>query len=360
MQAAGRGIGEYLGLFRKRRAELLDRGDPAGYDKRVATTWALAFAELGQAGPAAGLLRLAACCAAEDIPLYLLLRPRPGLPELGAQVAPLLEPLLDDDLARDEAVAGLRRYSLISAPRDGRVSVHRLVQAITLAQLPADAAAEWRRAAAAVIEAALPATPRTRRPGRSFAALLPHAQAVLALASDGMHKIAGYLGATGNYAAARDLQRQVLQAREADLGAEHPDTLATRARLASWTGDAGDAAAARDQYAALLPVCERVSGAEHPETLTDRDNLALWTGEAGDAAAARDQLTELLPVRERVSGTEHPHTLTSRANRARWTGAGRGRGRGPRPVHRTTAGHANGSWAPRTPTRSSPAHKLAH
>ena len=66
---------EYLGLFRARRAELLGRGEPAGYDKRVATTWALAFAELGGAGPAAGLLRLVACCAAEDIPLGLLLRP---------------------------------------------------------------------------------------------------------------------------------------------------------------------------------------------------------------------------------------------------------------------------------------------
>ena len=51
-------------------------------------------------------------------------------------VASLLVPLLDDDLARDEAVAGLRRFSLISAPRDGLISVHRLVQAITLDQLP--------------------------------------------------------------------------------------------------------------------------------------------------------------------------------------------------------------------------------
>ena len=75
MQASGRSIAEYLGLFRARRAELLGRGDPAGYDKRVTTTWALAFAGLGEAGPAAGLLRLVACCAAEDIPLGLLLRP---------------------------------------------------------------------------------------------------------------------------------------------------------------------------------------------------------------------------------------------------------------------------------------------
>ena len=156
MQASGRSIAGYLELFRARRAELLGRGDPAGYDKRVATTWALAFAELGGAGPAAGLLRLVACCAAEDIPLDLLLRPGLAAEDFDAGVAPVLVPLLEDELARDEAVAGLRRFSLISAPRNGLVSVHRLVQAITLVQLPAAEAEAWRRAAAALIDAAVP------------------------------------------------------------------------------------------------------------------------------------------------------------------------------------------------------------
>ena len=96
----------------RRRAELLGRGEPIGYDKRVTTTWALAFAQLGGAGPAAGLLRLAACCAAEDIPLPVLLRPGLAAGDLDAAVAPVLVPLLDDDLARDEAVAGLRREAL--------------------------------------------------------------------------------------------------------------------------------------------------------------------------------------------------------------------------------------------------------
>src|SRR5580692_7685277 len=78
----------------------------------------------------------------------------------------------------------------------------------------------WRQAIAAVIEAALPRTAQDPAAWPTFAALLPHAQAALAPASDGMGKIATYLGATGNYTAARDLQRQVLQAREADLGVE--------------------------------------------------------------------------------------------------------------------------------------------
>ena len=79
-------------------------------------------------------------------------------------------------------------------------------------------------------------------------------------------------------------------------------------------------AGARDQYAALLPIRERVQGAEHPDTLTTRANLASWTGRAGDAAGARDQYAALLPVSERVLGAEHPATLTIRANLAYWTG----------------------------------------
>jgi hypothetical protein len=321
MQASGRSIGEYLGLFRARWAELLDKGDPAGYDKRVTTTWAVAFAELGQAGPAAGLLRLVACCAAEDIPLQLLLRPGLAAGDFDGVVGPLLVPLLGDELARDEAVAGLRRFSLVSAPRGGLVSVHRLVQAITLAQLPAPEAETWRRAAAAVIGAALPGDPRDPGCWPVFAALLPHAQAALDPASYGMDQVARYLGASGSYAAALAVQRQVLQAWEETWGAEHPDTLTARSNLASWTGLAGDPAGARDQFAALLPVRERVSGAEHPHTLTARAELAYWTGEAGDAAGARDQFAALLPVSERILGAEQPDTLTDRANLARWTGA---------------------------------------
>ena len=320
MQASGRTVGQYLGLFRARRAELLGRGDPAGYDKRVTTTWALAFAGLGGAGPAAGLLRLVACWAAENIPLGLLLRPGLAAGDFDAVVGPLLMPLLQDELARDEAVAGLRRFSLISAPRGGLVSVHRLVQAITLDQLSQEEAEAWRQAAAAVIQAALPGDPQDPGCWPVFAALLPHAQAVLAPASYGMDQVARYLGASGSYAAALTVQRQLLRAREEALGAEHPDTLTARASLASWTGWAGDAAGARDQYAALLPVRERVSGAEHSHTLITRANLAWWTGEAGDPAGARDQYAALLPVRERVSGAEHPETLTDRANLARWTG----------------------------------------
>jgi hypothetical protein len=268
VQAGGGSLAGYLALYWQRRADLLGRGEPTGYTNTVATTWRLAFEDVQQAAPgAAWLLRLLAFCAPEAIPLRLLLQPRPGLAgRLGGEVAPVLRPLLEDPLAASDAIAALRRYSLISPAADGSLSVHRLVQAVTADQMSAGLARELRNAAAALIEDAIPADTGPPATWPTCAALLPHAQAALADNSDGMARMANYLGRSGSYAAARNLQRKVVEARERVPGLEHPRTLDARSNLARWTGEAGDPAAARDLLAALLPVDERVKGPEHPET----------------------------------------------------------------------------------------------
>ena len=307
MQATGCTLAGYLALFRDRRTEMLARGEPTGYSKTVATTWALAFDRLERSTPrAAGLLRLLAFYAPEAIPLHLL-QPRPGLAGwIGDELVPVLAPLLEDPLAVRDNIGALRQYSLVTLAADGSVSLHRLVQAVTADQMPAELAEKWREAAAALIETAIPGD--TEPPGTwpICAALLPHALVALADDSAGMTRIARYLGSSGSYAVARDLQRRILDAQEQVLGPEHPETLVARHELAFWTGYAGDLAAARDQFADLLPLRERVLGPEHPHTLIARANLARLTGQAGDPAAARDQCAELLPVEERVLGPEHP------------------------------------------------------
>jgi hypothetical protein len=320
--ATGYSLAGYLASFRQRRTDLPARGEPAGYSEALATTWKLAFEHLQlTARGAVGLLRLLANYAPEAIPLPLLLQPRPGLAErLGEKVMPVLVPLLEHERAAQDAIAALRWFSLVTPAADGSVWVHRLVQAITVAQMSAELAAAWQWAAATVIEAALPADRRSPETWGAFASLLPHAHAALTDDSAGMWTIASYLGNSGSYAAARDLYQRVFDARAQVSGPEDPDTLTARANLAYWTGQAGDAAGARDQYAALLPVRERVRGPEHPKTLADRANLAGWAWVAGDAAGARDQYAALLPVDERVLGPEHPDTLTDRANLADCTG----------------------------------------
>jgi Domain of unknown function (DUF4062)/Tetratricopeptide repeat len=324
VQATTGSLEGYLGSFRQRRDDLLARGEPTGYDKTVATTWSLALRRLEESAPsAAGLLRLLACLAPEPVPLALLLADAQVAGELSPDVAATIGPLLGDSVAAGDAVAALRRYSLVTPAGDGLVLVHRLVQAVTLARMPAEVASQWKQAAAALVRAAIPADTRLPAVWPVHAALLPHARAVLDLADGGMWQIAQSLGHSGSYLAARDLFQLIVGAQMEDdvYGPEHPATLAARHSLARWTGDAGDAAGARDQFAALLPIQERVLGAEYLDTLNARRNLARWTGDAGDAAGARDQLAVLVPIDERVLCPEHPEALAVRQNLAFWTGA---------------------------------------
>ena len=61
---------------------------------------------------------------------------------------------------------------------------------------------------------------------------------------------------------------------------------------------------------------ERLLGADHPDTLASRNNLATayWAAGRMDEAITLDE--QALADRERVLGPDHPDTLTSRRNLA--------------------------------------------
>jgi hypothetical protein len=323
MQATGTAMAIYLPLLRNRQSDLLARGEAAGHPLDVAATLGLALSRLaGRAPAAARLLRLLAFLAPEPVPLGLLLTDQQttGLP--GPEAEAGIGPLLGDPVATGDAITALRRYSLLSPAGDSMVLVHRLVQAVTRAQCTAGEAAQWKQAAAALVEAAIPADSRAPAAWQSFAALLPHALAVIDLTNDGMERIAGYLGFSGSYQVARDMFRAIMDAYVADdaYGSEHRCTLTARRELARWTGVAGDVLGARNQFVALLPISERALGPDHPDTLATGQELARWTGVTGDAASARDQLAALLPIFERVLGRDHPDTLIALGNLADSTG----------------------------------------
>jgi hypothetical protein len=314
MNAVGRSLREYLTLYRARGAEIRARGRAAGYDEVIATTWSLALDEISAATPrAVGLLRLLACFAPDDIPVRLLLRPGAGSP--GTLPVPVAADVtaLTDEVTLDGAISALRAFCLVTPPsRDGAVSVHRLVQAVTLDGLEPRVAQAWHKAAESLVRTAVPADPRDRSSWPTFAAVRPHAQAVLSPASQAAEHIARYLGHSGSRAAARDLLREVAAAREEELGASYPGTLRARGQLAYWTGRAGDPAAALVQFAGLLPDLSRVLGADHEYTLSARGNLGRWTLRCDDPAAARDEFAGLAADLSRIWGPHHPDTLSAR------------------------------------------------
>ena len=93
----------------------------------------------------------------------------------------------------------------------------------------------------------------------------------------------------------------------------------------------------------------RVLGADHPDTLASRNNLAAAYESAGDLGRAIPLLEQALADSVRVLGADHPDTLTSRNNLA---GAYRAAGDLGRaiPLHEQALADRCGCWAPTTPT----------
>jgi hypothetical protein len=320
--ATGRTIRSYLTLFRAYRTELLSRGTPSGYSKTVATTWSLALAELeANTPPAVALLRLLACCAPEPVPIGLLLNPPAGtMNQIPSGIREILILLLKDPLASDDAWQGLRRFSLISFAGNDELLVHRLVQVVTLDQMPTGQIAMWRQATAVLIESAIPTDPSLPATWQAFDSLLPHAQTALRPDSEGIRRIANYLQQRGNYTGARDLWGVIAKTSEQLLGADHRRALVARCKHVELTGEAGNARTARSHLMALVPRMEQTLGPGDRETLAARVYLADATGESGNPAAARDQLVDVVPMIEQATGPEHPDTLAARFALAQYTG----------------------------------------
>ena len=141
IEACGCSIGHYLDLFRTRRQELLERGQPSqDYPDTVATTWELSFQKVKEASPAAaGLLNLCAFLAPDDIPKKLLV-------EGAEHLLKSLVAAVQDPVAFNDALAALRRYSLMEVG-DEALAVHRLVQAVVRDRQNAKEKKKWAGAA---------------------------------------------------------------------------------------------------------------------------------------------------------------------------------------------------------------------
>jgi tetratricopeptide (TPR) repeat protein len=311
-------LAHYAMLFATRALELLKRGQPLRYQHTVATTWSLALQRLREAEPAAvDLLTLASFLAPDDLPLPLLAAHATELPEPLAGTAA-------DPLTLADAVAALRRFSLVRVVADG-LYVHRLLQTVVRADLDIDAEWTWATAALRLLYAGFPEWgevanwPQCER-------LLPHA---LAAADHGQRLEAepeqwlwlkaesgSYLWHKGQYRQALGLEEQALAGFRRVLGDDHPETLTSMNNLATSRYVLGDLDGARDLHEQALAGRRRVLGDDHPDTLTSMSNLAAILADLGDLDGARDLHEQALAGRRRVLRDDHPDTLTSMSNLA--------------------------------------------
>jgi tetratricopeptide (TPR) repeat protein len=286
IEAAGITIGEYLRLFRRHPTHLLGP---------VATTWALSFKRLERENEVAtALLKLFAFLASEEIPR-----------ELARKAA-------GSDLKLAEALAALRRYSLMEGNRYG-VTVHRLVQAAVRQQLSTGAQEEkW-------ADSAIRSLYRLRAVAGT-ARLLPHLMVVaahaerLGVATDTTVELlrgAGtFLRDRAEYSSARDVFERALRTAEAAFGPDHQEVAIEADNLAQVFHKLGKLREAADLTQRALRIERSQSGPFHPRVAVRIVNLARIVRDAGDLSRSAQHMREALDIEEKVYGSHHPRIAT--------------------------------------------------
>src|ERR1044071_5812189 len=286
----GVGFANYLDGFKKQRQALLNKQGPVvGNDereqqkRRVATTWAVNFADVEKNSPAsADLLRLSAFLAPDAIPLELL---ENGGEELSELLAAKLAELVDNPLALDELLSPLLRFSLIRRDDEKRTySIHPLVQEVVRDGLSQEDQEAWAERVVRVVNVAFPDPEFENWPVCDR--FLPHALACAGLIkswgmefTEGgrlMNQVSSYLQDRAEYVQAEPLLRRALAIFEKALGSEHPYTATSLNNLALLFNTQGKHQEAEPLLRRALEIREKALGPEHPEAAESLNNLALF------------------------------------------------------------------------------------
>ena len=278
IRSTGESLSRYLELFQERQLEILEKFGPIGdeYTATVATTWDLSFQKAREEVPAStDLLNLCAFLAPDDIPKSLLTGGAKHLPETLASA-------VKDEMALNDAVAALRRYSLMTVGDDS-LSVHRLVQAVARDRLSDEQRKRWAEAAVRLVNGAFPQKSQDVRTWDECSALLPHALAAaghaeeLEVAHEATSRLlnqAGlYLTGRAEFDEAKSVHERALEIDEKVYGPDHPEVATDVNNLGGVLEDLGDLAGARKSYERALKIFQHFLGEDHPKTKLVRKNL---------------------------------------------------------------------------------------
>jgi len=311
----------YLDLYRDPvlARRLRDEGlESEEYPASVARTWLLSLEQLSRERPAAvELLRLCAFLDPDDIDLELLAA---GAVEAGEVLAVALR----DPLERAETAGALARASLVTVPAQGRLRVHRLVQAVTRDQLDDDQAAVWARQALGLVSAVFPGGPDDHSVWPVCASLAPHVESVVGHA-EGYPDLAVqrgslldglgiYLLKSAQFGTARTVFERALAIKEVAHGPNHPDMAGTLTNLGVVQRHLGELPAARVTLERALAIFEAAYGPNHPDIAGTLTNLGVVQLLLGELPAARVTLERALAIKETAYGPNHPQVAITLTN----------------------------------------------
>jgi tetratricopeptide (TPR) repeat protein/transcriptional regulator with XRE-family HTH domain len=312
---------DYLSLYQTRRGDLLKwRGalSKRDYPKSVATTWSLSFEQVERTDSvAANVLRLCAFLHPDAIPEAMLL-------EGAAALAPGLQDIAADRMRFEEAIAALRKYSLVRRNSETKVlTIHRLVQTVLKEGMEKDKQREWAERAVRAVDAAFPEVELVEA-WQQCQQYLPHAQTcadlieqwemMLPEAARLLHRTGNYLYERGQYREAEPLYRRAVFIREQALGPDHPDVARSLSDLALLYLGRGEYEQAEPLYRRALIIQERALGPDHPDVAGILNDLAMLYYFQGQYEQAEPFHQRARIIFECALGPTHHNVATSLNN----------------------------------------------
>ncbi len=239
IEETGCSLLEYTNRYQARQTTLLGRRGTMNTDHphSVSMTLSLCFEKVEHSSPlAAEVLGLCAFLSPEAIPEEIIIE---GSPELG----PLLQTVANDSLALDDALAVLRKYSLLNRDSETKtLSLHRLVQVVCKERMNEEMQQCWAERAIAAINCTFPHAEETAVWSRCQR-LLPQVEVCSQLidqwsiassvAGHLLNEAGVYLRERALYTQAEVLLSQACSVRERAMGLEHPDVAHSLDDLAS-------------------------------------------------------------------------------------------------------------------------------
>jgi len=314
IEAIGLTLANYLELFEKRQSELMKLGDLSEeHPDKVATTWSISFQNVERDNPpAAELLRLCAFFAPDDIPLKMITEGAEELPKS-------LAATVNDTLLLNEVLKVLRKYSLIEL-ENGKLSIHRLVQAVIRHAMNKKDFKRWTGVAVHIVNASFPKDSYDVRTWPVCLPLIPHASTSLSHAEATqfasnktarlLNQMGLYLKARAEYAQAKKMYERAIAIDEAALGPDHPNVAIRLNNLGNVLREQGDLAGAKALYERALAIGEAALGPDHPQVAIFADNLGGVLRTQGDLAGAKALLERALAISEAALGPDHPAVAT--------------------------------------------------
>ncbi|KAF1940357.1 kinesin light chain [Clathrospora elynae] len=311
-------LSDYVRLYRASEQEATkllseefqDQGRYRETKNPVATTWYISFEQIRACDQlAADYLSFMACTASTDIPESML-------------------PADESRVAETKAIGTLKAYAFVTERRpagDGRQQQQERTKAFDVHQLVHLATRSWLKAQNQWLDWAAKTTMRLvelvplgdHSTIETWTACMPHARHVASVPemyeAEARMRLLDRIGqceqTLGQYKAAEETHRQLLERRDRVLGKKHPSTLTSMSNLALVLGHQG-------KYEDAEAMNRQTLGREHPETLTSMSNLAVVLEIQGKYEDAEAMNRQTLARREKVLGPEHPDTLMSMSNHA--------------------------------------------